>query len=157
MVNTEQLHRRSMRRKKIKVQQKGFNQKSLENLNRSGRQVYYSEEKVTRNVSVSPTAWNRLSAIAQEAECPSLSEFVEQLGRGYLQAKPSSGQTQLLVLPEGENKTRHSMTVTPSAWAQLQMVSKGAGARSISDLLERIGTGKVEAEVVTDDEPALAT
>jgi len=145
-----------MRRKKIKVQQKGFNLKSLENLNRSGRKVYYSEEKVNRNVSVLPTAWNRLLVIAQGVECPSLSEFVEQLGRGYLEAKVSSRPAQLLELAPDETKTRHSMTVTPSAWAQLQTIAQGVGARSISDLLERVGTGKVEVEVVTDDQPALS-
>ncbi|CAA9374774.1 hypothetical protein AVDCRST_MAG94-4453 [uncultured Leptolyngbya sp.] len=146
-----------MKRKKIRVQPQGFNPKSLENLNRSGKKVYYGEEKVNRNVSVSAAAWNRLLVIAQGVECPSLSEFVEQLGRGYLLATASSRQTQLLELQKRENKMRHSMTVTQSAWAKLHMIAKGVGARSISDLLERIGAGKVEVEVVTDDQPALAT
>lgn len=136
------------RRKKIKVEKKGFNPKSLENLNRSGRQVYYNEEKVCRNLTVSSTAWDKLPAIAEDAECPSISEFVEQVGRGFIQLQVSSGQSQ----PQArDNKTRHNIALTPSAWEQVQAIKKSLGARSVSDLLERIGFGEFQPRVITDE------
>lgn len=69
--------------------QKGFNPKSLENLNfrrgvkPPGRKPDYDQPKVQRGLAVTEEGWNGVKAIAQHFGL-SVSEFIDRLGRKEL-------------------------------------------------------------------------
>lgn len=64
--------------------QRGTHPKSLANLTREGRTAVYGENKKNRKLSVTPTGWEGLQALADAFGCPSVSDFVEQIGRGMI-------------------------------------------------------------------------
>ena len=64
----------------------GYNPKSLKNLTRAGegRPRKYSEPKKQRSVSVTDLAWQNTKNIAKNELNLSMSELIEQIGRGKL-------------------------------------------------------------------------
>lgn len=57
------------------------NPKSIDNLNRKGRITPYKGKK-THEVSVSPEGWEGATAVIKAAGFTSVSQFLEELGRG---------------------------------------------------------------------------
>ena len=62
---------------------------SLANLTRDGRPLTYEEPKKIRSVSVTSTGWSGLQKTAQALGL-SISELIEQLGRGDLVVSPAT-------------------------------------------------------------------
>ena len=65
-------------------QPKSIHPNSLQNLEKRGRTTIHDEHKTGHEVSLTPTAWNGLKAIAKELGCKSTSELFERLGRREL-------------------------------------------------------------------------
>ena len=55
---------------------------SLANLSKTGTKPKYGERKKYCQLGLTPTARKRLEQMAQEWECRSMSELVEQIARG---------------------------------------------------------------------------
>lgn len=62
---------------------KGSHPNSLKNLTHEGRPLTYGEPKKSRRLSVTETGWNNVQSVADGLGI-SVSEFLEQLGRGKL-------------------------------------------------------------------------
>lgn len=58
------------------------NPKSLKNLRSDGRVPDYDEPKKKRELTVTETGWNSAKAIIKAAGFTSVSQFLEELGRG---------------------------------------------------------------------------
>lgn len=68
-------------------------QKSLDNLR--PRKARYGEAKVRHEITVTPTAWEGLQAMATAGRC-SVSEVIERLGRGVVPLKEAGPQGDVL-------------------------------------------------------------
>jgi hypothetical protein len=58
---------------------------SLANLKREGKELTYGEPKRDRRLTVTPTGWEGAKAAVKEWGFSSLSDFLEQIGRGNVQ------------------------------------------------------------------------
>ncbi|MEB3212852.1 MAG: hypothetical protein VKL39_15975 [Leptolyngbyaceae bacterium] len=58
---------------------------SLANLKREGKELTYGEPKRDRRLTVTTTGWEGAKAAAKESGFASVSDFLEQLGRGRVQ------------------------------------------------------------------------
>jgi hypothetical protein len=67
---------------------RGAHPNSLQNLTHQGRPLDYGEPKKTRRVSVTETGWDSAQELARSMGM-SVSEFLEQLGRGQVIVMPS--------------------------------------------------------------------
>ena len=63
---------------------RGKHPNSLANLTHEGRTKAYDAEKKQRYLSVTEEGWNGVKEIVVEAECKSVSELLEKLGRREL-------------------------------------------------------------------------
>jgi hypothetical protein len=68
---------------------KGTHKNSLSNLTHEGRPLNYDEPKKTRRLSVTESGWTRARTVIDSMGM-SVSEFVEQLGRGQVIVMSSS-------------------------------------------------------------------
>lgn len=69
-----------------------INPKSLANLRNDGRTPDYDEPKKKRELTVTDTGWNSAKEIIKTAGFSSVSQFLEELGRGnaaIIHRKPS--------------------------------------------------------------------
>lgn len=73
-----------MAEKKKSLYKLGTHPKSLANLTHEGRPKAYGVEKKQRYLSVTEEGWNGVKEIVAEAECKSVSELLEKLGRREL-------------------------------------------------------------------------
>lgn len=65
----------------------GKNPRSLENLIHEGRpsgENMYGEPKKKRTLTVTESGWQGVVKVAKAAGCSSVSEYLEQLGRGEI-------------------------------------------------------------------------
>jgi hypothetical protein len=67
---------------------RGTHPNSLQNLTHDGRPLEYGEPKKTRRLSVTETGWDSAQKLIRSMGM-SVSEFVEQLGRGQVMVMPS--------------------------------------------------------------------
>lgn len=68
----------------------GEHPNSLANLNREGRPKVYGSEKKQRYLSVTEEGWEGAQAVVKAAGYASLSDLIEQMGRGHAKVIPSS-------------------------------------------------------------------
>lgn len=67
---------------------RGTHKNSLSNLTHEGRPLDYDEPKKTRRLSVTESGWTRARTVLSSMGM-SVSEFVEQLGRGNVLVMPT--------------------------------------------------------------------
>jgi hypothetical protein len=67
---------------------RGTHPNSLQNLTHDGRPLEYGEPKKTRRLSVTETGWDSAQKLIRSMGM-SVSEFLEQLGRGQVVVMPS--------------------------------------------------------------------
>lgn len=66
--------------------------RSLQNLTHHGRPTDHDEKKTTHNISVTPTAWKGVHDVASSLGYPSVSEFIEQVGRRQIYVEQKQEQ-----------------------------------------------------------------
>lgn len=68
----------------------GEHPNSLANLNREGRPKSYGSEKKQRYLSITEEGWEGAQSAVKSAGYASLSDLIEQLGRGHAKVVSSS-------------------------------------------------------------------
>ena len=67
----------------------GEHPNSLANLNREGRPKAYGSDKKQRDLSITEEGWTGAQSAVKTAGYASLSDLIEQLGRGHAKITPS--------------------------------------------------------------------
>ena len=74
-----------------KQNEKGKHPNSLANLNyRGGRPKSFGTKKKQRTLTVTEEGWEGLKPLIEQLECKSVSDFLEQAGRGLLEIKKTA-------------------------------------------------------------------
>ena len=71
-------------RKKKTTYKPGEHPNSLANLIHEGRPKAYGAEKKQRYLSITEEGWNGAKDVAKMADCTSVSDLIEKLGRGEI-------------------------------------------------------------------------